>query len=91
MLNSLTTLKPTLTTTLRPAVDDVATGAQARAYRVARRIRLDELAERLKTPTGVRMTVPNLSHYEFGDRKWTQALFNDYVAAVDAINAKIPA
>ena len=89
MQNS-SSLKPTLVTTLAAIPDDAATGAAARRYRMDRRIRLEELAERLKSPNGVRMTTPNLSHYEHGNRQWTAEFFADYIAAVDAINAKIP-
>jgi hypothetical protein len=77
--------KPVATVVTMTAMDDLATGRDAAAYRVRKRVKLRELAPRLKTPTGAGMSIDALCRYEHGDRKWTAELLAKYVQSVDTI------
>lgn len=70
-------------------IDHAATGKVAKAFRESKRITLDEVAEKIKTPRGVKMSKANLSYYEAGSQCWSTKLFGDYVNAVNEAAAGI--
>jgi hypothetical protein len=75
--------KPTLQT--RTIIDDIETGRAARKYREIRRIRLCEVATRVKGPAGRLLGAANLAHFEAGRRHWTADILNAYVRVVDEV------
>ncbi len=70
-------MKPALVTVSTERVNNVATGARFRAYRLRAGVSLREIARRM----GV--SAPHLHNLEMGDRAWTAAVMSRAVAAVD--------
>ena len=66
-------------------IDQAATAAAALAYRKASGLSQEEVAGAIGLSSSL------ISYLETADRKWTEDLFKEYIAAIDRLKAVQPA